>query len=141
MKKAILTLTLALFMLPISGCLESLLQKAKPAQEIKNALVQLQSAYVSQDIDAIMDVYSEDYSGPQGEGKALVREFFNDIKDQGYLADTMVVLDDVVIEVDGHTATVSPVIYRGSWGQVDYKNTFKNEGSTWRIIAGEQTSY
>ena len=140
MEKSILTLTLALLMLPVFGCLESQVKKANPKQDIKNALVKLQDAYVKQDIDAIMAVYSEDFSGEQGAGKAQVEEFLIGIKDQGYLADTEVVLDNVVIEVDGDTATAIPVTYSGGWGQVDYKTTFKKEGSTWKIIAGEQSN-
>lgn len=86
-----------------------------------------------------MAVYSEDFSGPEEAGKAQVKEFLTGMMDQGYLADADVVLDQVVIEVDGGTATAVPVTYSGGWGQVDYKTTFKKEGSAWRIIAGEQS--
>ena len=139
MKKSILTLTLALLMLPVFGCLESLVRKANPKQDIKNALVKLQDAYAKEDVDGILAIYSEDYEGGQGEEKSQIAEFLSGMKDQGYLADTEVVLDDVVIEVDGDTATADFVTYSGDWGQADYKTTFRKKGSTWKIIAGEQS--
>lgn len=139
MRKRILTLTLALSMSLLFGCLDSQV-KVSPEQNIKNILVKLQQDYANEDVDGIMTAYSEDYAGPQGEGKAQVEEFLSAIKDQGYLADTEVVLDNVVIEVDDETATAVPIRYTGSWGQADYKATFKKEDSTWRIITGEQSN-
>ena len=58
--------------------------------------------------------------------------------DQGYLRGTTVNIEDVEIEIEGDTATVVPVTYTGDWGGMDIKNTFKKEGSTWRIIYGEE---
>jgi ketosteroid isomerase-like protein len=133
MKKSILRLTLAVLAVSMAGC------QATQEQNIKTVLVKLQDAYVKQDLDGIMAVYSEDYRGQQGGRKEQVREFLESMMDQGYLADTEVVLDDVVVEVEGDTATVAPVTYTGNWGQWDIKNVFKKEGSTWRIITGEQS--
>ncbi len=132
MKKSILTLTLAALMVFIFGCQES--QK----QDVTNVLTQWQGAYAKQDIDGIMAVYSEDYRGQQGEQKAQVREFLEGMKSQGYLNNTKMNIEDVEIEVDGDIATVAPITYTGDWGQMDIKNTFKKEGSTWRTIAGEE---
>lgn len=132
MKKSILTLTLAVLMVFISGCQES--QK----QDVKNVLTQWQDAYAKQDINGIMAVYSEDYRGSQGEQKAQVREFLEDMKSQGYLNNTKMNIKDIQIEVDGDIATVAPITYTGDWGQMDIKNTFKKEGSTWRTISGEE---
>ena len=139
MKKRILTLTLAVSTVLLFGCLESQLQKTSPKQGVKNALVKLQNGYVKDDVESIMSVYSEDYSGSNGEAKEQVAQFINGMKEQGYLAGTKVVLDDVVIKVQGNTVTAAPVRYSGDWGEVDYDTTFKKEGSTWKMISGEQS--
>lgn len=139
MKKNILTLTLVVLMLPVPGCQESQAQKANPKQSIENVLLKLQKAYVKEDVEGIMSFYSEDFSGANGQGKSGVQEYISGMKDQGYLTGTEVVLDDVVIEVAGNTATVAPVTYSGDWGQVNYDHTFKKEGLTWKIIAAEQS--
>jgi ketosteroid isomerase-like protein len=138
MKKSILTLPLAVLMMLIFGCQESQVQKANPKQDINKVLVKLQAAYVKQDLDGIMAVYSEDYSGPQGEQKAQVREFLAGVIDQGVLDNTKVDIDDVKIKVEGDTATAAPVTYSGDWGQMDFKTIFKKEGSNWRVIGGEE---
>ena len=56
------------------GCQESQTKSSDSdnikQHEIKNALVKLQTAYIKKDADGIMAVYSGDYSGPQGKGKA-----------------------------------------------------------------------
>ena len=139
MKKSILTLALVVLMLSVFGCQESQVQKANPKQSIQETLVKLQNKYAKEDVEGIMAFYSEDYEGPNGGGKGSTEEFLSGMKEQGYLADTEVVLDDVVIKVDGKTATADPVTYSGGWGQAGYKHTFKKEGSTWKIIAGEQS--
>ena len=140
MKKSILALTLAVLMMSMVGCQESQVQKANPKQDINKVLVKLQAAYVKQDIETIMSFYSENYEGGNGEGKEQLAQFLNGMKDQGYLADTELVLDDVKIKVKGNTATVAPMKYTGSWGEVEYKTTFKKEGSNWKVIGGEEYS-
>jgi len=132
MQKNILRVTLALMVVSLVGC------QATQEQNIRTVLVDLQEAYVEQDLDKIMAVYSEDYTGQKGERKEQVREFLEGMMYQGYLSDTRVDLEDVEIEVEGDLATVGPVRYTGNWGQMEIKNTFKKEGSTWRAITGEE---
>ena len=138
MKKSVLALTPALFMLTVFGCQELQVQKGNPKQGIKNVLAKLQDAYAKEDIDGIMALYSEDYEGANGEGKSSIEELLNGLKDQGYMTDMEVVLDDVKIEVKGDTATAAPIKYAGNWGEVEYKTTFKKEGSTWKAISAEE---
>lgn len=132
MRKNILRVTLGLMAVSLLGC------QASQEQNIRAVLVNLQDAYVQQDLDAIMAVYSEDYKGQQGERKGQVREYLEGVKYQGYLDSTRVDIEDIEIEIEGDLATVGPVRYRGNWGQMDIKNTFKKEGSTWRVITGEE---
>ena len=132
MRKNILRVTLALMAVSLLGC------QATQEQNIRTSLFNLQDAYVEQDLDAIMAVYSEDYIGQEGERKGQVREFLEGMMSQGYLDGTRVDLEDIEIEIEGDTATVSPVRYTGNWGQMDFKTVFKKEGSTWRVITGEE---
>jgi ketosteroid isomerase-like protein len=132
MKKGILRVTLAVMVVSLLGC------QTTQEQNIRAALVDLQDAYVEQDLDKIMAVYSEDYTGQEGERKGQVREYLEGVMYQGYLSSTRVDIEDVEIEIEGDIATVAPVRYTGNWGQMDIKNTFKKEGSTWRVISGEE---
>ncbi|MHC4070296.1 MAG: YybH family protein [Planctomycetota bacterium] len=132
MKKSIPRLTLAVLVVSMAGC------QAAQEQNIRTALVKLQDAYAKQDIDGIMAVYSEDYRGQQGGQKEQLREYFEWMVFQGYFSSTRINIEDVQIEVEGDTATVAPVIYTGDWGRMDFKTVFKKEGSTWRVISGEE---
>ncbi len=132
MRKNILRVTLALMAVSLVGC------QATQEQDIRTALFNLQDAYAEQDLDAIMAVYSEDYTGQEGEGKEQLREYLEGVKYQGYLDSTRVDIEDVEIAIEGDLATVVPVRYTGNWGQMDFKTVFKKEGSTWRVITGEE---
>ncbi|MHC4911917.1 MAG: YybH family protein [Planctomycetota bacterium] len=132
MKKSIIRLTVAVLVVSMLGC------QASQEENIRTALVSLQDAYVEQDLDAIMAVYSEDYRGEEGGGKEQVRQFLKGAIDQGYLRGTTVNIEDAEIEIEGETATVVPVTYTGDWGGMDIKNVLKKEGATWRIIYGEE---
>ena len=132
MRKNILRVMLAVMAVSLAGC------QVSQEQNIRAALFNLQEAYAEQDLDKIMAVYSEDYKGEGGEQKEQVREYLEGVMYQGYLRSTRVDIEDVEIEIKGDTATVGPISYSGNWGQLDIKNVFKKEGSTWRVISGEE---
>lgn len=136
MKKSILTLVLSLLLM--AGCGESQMQKANAKKAVKRVLAKLQAAYAKEDVDAILDMYSEDFEGGNGEVKEQVAQLLNGMKEQGYLTDTELDLDDVKLKVEGDTVTAVPLKYTGSWGEVEYKTTFKKEGFTWKMIGAEE---
>ena len=141
MKKSIAVLTLAVLFVLVFGCQQSQITGSKTIDESKNiekVLAQWHQAFEKQDIDGIMAVYSEDYTGQQGEGKAQIRNFIQELIYNGTLASSKMDIEDVEIEIDGDVATVAPITYSGDWGQMSIRNTFKKEGSTWRVTSSAE---
>ena len=133
--KVTLTISILLICLLFPGCMES----AADRQSMTNTLNEWKAAYVQQDLDKIMSVYSEDYSGQQGEGKTEIRSFLQSFIDSGSFGSTEMDIDDAIIKIKGDTDAVEPITYEGDWGQMRIKNTFKKEGGTWRVIAAEES--
>ena len=141
MKKSITALTLAILMVLVFGCQESQIagsEKIDHSKNIEKVLVQWHKAFEKQDIDGIMAVYSENYIGQQGEGKAQVRNFIQELIANGTLANSKMDIEKVEIEIDGDIATVAPITYSGDWGQMSIKNTLKKEGPTWRVTSSAE---
>ncbi len=107
--------------------------------QLTAALGQWKAATEAQDIDKMMEPYSEDYEGSRGEGKEGVREFLSGMIDEGALEDIDMDISEAEIEIDGDEATVGPIIYAGNWGEVEIIRTLKNESDgVWRVVGSEQ---
>ncbi len=138
MKKCMLVLMVLLLF--IAGCEESHKQGSPKIakQGVMATLKKLAAAYEKQDVDTVLSFYSDDFEGGNGEDKEQVSQLLNGMKEQGYLADTELDLDDVKLKVEGDTVTAAPVTYSGSWGEVDYKAVFKKEGAIWKTVSTEE---
>lgn len=91
-----------------------------------------------QDLDGMMAVYSEDFSSDQG-GKADMHEFLIGAKEQGFLDEMEILLDDLAIEVEGDSATVEGIELEGAFGVLTLElELVKNDGN-WLISS--QTQY
>ena len=92
------------------------------------------AAIAAQDLDKMMALYSDDYKGENGEGKAEVRDFLAEAIDMGYMEDLEVTSEDMKITVDGDTATAGPVGYDIMGNEFSIAYDLKKEDGTWRIV-------
>jgi ketosteroid isomerase-like protein len=107
--------------------------------QLTAALGQWKAATEAQDIDKMMEPYSEDYEGGRGEGKEGVREFLSGMKEEGALEDIDMDISEAEIEIDGDEATIGPIIYAGNWGEIEMVRTLKKESDgVWRVVGAEQ---
>ena len=107
--------------------------------QLAAALGQWKVATEAQDIDKMMEPYSDDYEGESGEGKEGVRQFLSGMKDEGALEDIEVDISEAEIEIEGDEATVGPIIYAGNWGEVEITRILKKESDgVWRVVGSEQ---
>jgi ketosteroid isomerase-like protein len=125
-----LTLTL-LFCSLICGC-----QTGPTDEELINTTMNTwKQAVIDQDVDTFMAVYSEDFSGSNGEDKEQVREFMSEAFDQGYLDNVDINLEIAQLTITDDTAQFSPVDIAADIGEVTVDFTLKKEDkNTWRII-------
>jgi len=107
--------------------------------QLNTALGQWKSALEAQDIDKIMEPYSDDYEGERGEGKEGVRQFLSGMMDEGALEDVEMDISEAEIKIEGDKATVGPIIYAGDWGEIEMMRILKKESDgVWRVVGTEQ---
>jgi hypothetical protein len=92
------------------------------------------AATAAQDLDKMMALYSEDYMGENGEGKAEVRDFLAEAIDMGYMEELKVTSEEMKITVEGDTATAGPVGYDIMGNELSIAYNLKKEDGTWRIV-------
>ena len=108
-------------------------------EQIGAMLAEWKAAFAAQDIDAIMEHYSEDYSGSRAENKQQIGEFIEGAISQGYVDDLEVDVENAEVAVDGDTATATPVTFSGSFGEMGLTVDLRKEpDGHWRIVGGEQ---
>lgn len=135
-----MSLTVVLFAVISCGC-ASLGKGPSDEDLIAGILADWKAAVEAQDIDKMMAVYSEDFEGEGGAGKPEAREFLESAKEQGYLDDAEVILEDAetVIEADTDTATVAPIGLEGAFGSVDLELYLTKEADgVWRVTESGQ---
>ena len=107
--------------------------------QLTAALGQWKAATEAQDIDKMMEPYSEDYEGNRGEGKEGVRQFLSGMIEEGALEDVDMDISEAEIEIEGDNATVGPIIYAGDLGEIEMKRILKKEDDgVWRVVGAEQ---
>jgi len=96
-------------------------------------LSDLQAAWEAEDVDGIMAVYSDDYSGEGG--RSGLRAFYSDLAAKGLLQRTALGIEECEIVVDGDRATAGPVTYTSPDNRHVSSYTMKREGGgVWRIV-------
>ncbi len=107
--------------------------------QLTAALGQWKAATEAQDIDKIMEPYSEDYEGGRGEGKEGVRQFLSGMIEEGAMEDIDMDISEAEINIEGDKATVGPIIYAGNWGEIEMKRILKKESDgVWRVVSAER---
>ena len=107
--------------------------------QLTAALGQWKAALEAQDIDKMMEPYSDDYEGERGEGKDGVRQFLSGMIDEGALEDIDMDISEAEIEIEGDKATVGPIAYAGDWGEIEMMRILKKEDDgVWRVVGTER---
>jgi ketosteroid isomerase-like protein len=107
--------------------------------QLTAALVQWKTATEAQDIDKMMEPYSDDFEGEGGVGKEEVREFLSGMIDEGYLEEMEMDISEAEIKIEGDKATVGPIRYIGDWGEEEDTRILKKESDgVWRVVGNEQ---
>ncbi|HIJ70529.1 MAG TPA: SnoaL-like domain-containing protein [Planctomycetes bacterium] len=103
------------------------------------ALGQWKTALEEQDLDKMMEPYSEDYEGERGEGREGVRRFLERMMDEGALEDVEMDVSEAEIKINGDKATVGPIVYTGDWGEIEMTRILKKESDgVWRVVGTER---
>ena len=107
--------------------------------QLTAALGQWKSALEAQDLDKMIEPYSDDYEGERGEGKEGVRQFLGGMIDEGALEDVEMDISEAEIKIEGDKATVGPIMYAGDWGEIEMMRILKKESDgVWRVVGTEQ---
>jgi len=134
-KSVIMKLGVVFAAVLISGCQMG----ATDEEQLTAALGQWKVATEAQDLDKMMEPYSDDYEGESGEGKEGVRQFLSGMIDEGVLEDVDMDISEAEINIEGDKATVGPIYYSGSWGEVGMIRILKKEADgVWRVVGAEQ---
>jgi hypothetical protein len=96
------------------------------------------TALQAQDIDAMVMAYSDDFESDQGGGKDETREFLQGAKEQGFLDGIEVDTSNLVIEVNGDTATAKPIDLEGAFGALTLEFELAKRDGAWMVVYQSQ---
>lgn len=123
----------ALAALVLAGCGGGYSKGPSDTEMIRGIVNDAMAGLQAEDIDAMLSSYADDFESDNGD-LAATREFLMGIKDAGFLADINVDLSELVIEVDGTTATSGPVILEASIGDIVLDFELEKRDGTWWIV-------
>ena len=109
--------------------------EAAPIFEIVSEVM---AAVQEQDIEKMVSFYADDFTSDQGGGKPEMQEFLQGAKDQGFLEDIQVIMDDIEIEVDGDKATVDNVELEGAFGVLTLGFELEKRDDKWLVTYQSQ---
>jgi len=136
-KSQIAALFVASLLVLAAGC--EMVGGGSDKAQLTAALSQWKAALEAEDIDKMMEPYSDDYEGERGEGKEGVRQFLEGLMDEGALEDIDMDISEAEIKIEGDKATVGPIIYAGDWGEIELKRILKKENDgVWRVVGAER---
>lgn len=103
------------------------------AGDVMTVITTIMAALASQDIDAMVAPYSEDFTSDQGGGVAETKEFLVGAKDQGFLEDLEVSMSNIEISVDGDKASVENIELEGAFGALTLSFELAKRDGTWLV--------
>ena len=131
--KLVMVLAASLAVALTGGCITG---KKGPSDKelVAQTLGEWKAALEAQDIDKMLLCYSDSYQGDQGEGKAQLAEFLENVKTQGYLEGAEVDLEDAETVIENGIATVAPVDLSSDAGGLTLELKLKKDpDDIWRI--------
>lgn len=129
---------IAMIMSICIGC--ATMKGTTPDKEVAFAIADFQAAFKAQDLEKIMEFYSNDFIDWQGANKDMVRSEFDGMASQGILKNfTFVDLEEGAITVNGDNATVTPLVVDSPMGKMTFHCTLKKEtDGVWRLMSYER---
>jgi ketosteroid isomerase-like protein len=92
------------------------------------------AATKAKDIDKVVSFYSDSFTHGQFGDKSGLKKFLEDAKQMGYLDDIEIDMASAKTVVTGTTATVGPVLLRGTFGSTTVSYTCTKEKKVgWKI--------
>lgn len=101
---------------------------------VSDAMAALQAG----DIETMVSGYAEDFTSDQGGGVAETKEFLQGAKDQGFLDDIEISLDNLEISIDGDKATAEPIELEGAFGALTLSLEFAKRDGAWLVVYQSQ---
>lgn len=116
----------------VCGCVTSGAAASDRAQ-IDTLLAQWKTAFIANDLGAILPLYSEHFQA-KGKGRDFLREYLQETMKESADADARINLDVVSIVMDGDKAVVAPVPVCGRTGSDTLRLDLVKEDGHWRIV-------
>ncbi|MBI1320622.1 MAG: hypothetical protein GC168_16990 [Candidatus Hydrogenedens sp.] len=108
-----------------------------PEEQFKSAVKMIKQAAIDENVDAVMDLISDDFDHYQVGGKKELRDFIQNAIDMGYVSmyakDIEILTDDTEFEKDGDEIVIYPVDVEGAFGTVTLEFVVKEEGGKYKI--------
>jgi hypothetical protein len=96
-------------------------------------------AIITQDVDAIMANYSEDFNSESGESRGETRQMFQYLISAGMLDNIDINFDIAQLTITDDTAEFTPVEILSDMGEMTVDFTLKKEDENiWRIIESDE---
>ena len=129
MKLGVVVLAAAL----IGGC-----QMGPTDEELINTTMgKWKEALIAQDLDKLMETYSEDFESMEGGDKEASREFLEGFFDEGYVNGAEVDLEEAETTIEENEAEVSGVELILDMGTITLDFTLQKEKGAWLIVGVE----
>jgi len=105
-------------------------------EELINTTMNIwKQAIITQDVDAIMANYSEDFNSESGESRGETQQMFQYLIGAGMLDNIDINFDIAQLTITDDTAEFSPVDILSDMGEMTLDFTLKKENENiWRII-------
>ena len=114
-------------------------QMAAPIPAEIQALVdEIMTALKEQDIEKMTTRYADDFTSDQGGGKPEMVEFLNGAKEQGFLEDIEVIMDNMTATVDGDKATIDDLELEGAFGVLTLGFELEKRDGQWLVVYQSQ---
>ena len=91
-------------------------------------------AMIAQDLDKLMETYSEDYESTEGGDKEATREFMEGVFEQGYVDGAEVDLEKAETKIEENEAEVSGVELMLDGGPMTLDFYLQKEEKAWLIV-------
>jgi len=106
---------------------------ADPADAVMAAVGKWTQGMIDQDLDAIMDVYADDFEHYEYGDKEGIADFISQAIDMGYLEGLEIEVEDAEVEFDGDEAIVYPVELMGAFGSVTFELVLQDIDGAYKI--------
>ncbi|MBI2423350.1 MAG: penicillin acylase family protein [Candidatus Hydrogenedentes bacterium] len=101
---------------------------------LQSVLTSMKTALEGKDVDGVVKLYADDFKSDQGGDKEATRTFLIDAKDQGYLEDLDVNIEDAEIEITGTDAVIENVELEGLFGVISMDMELEKRNDQWLIV-------